>query len=510
MRTAFVTLLSLLGYVLNSVAQTNTTTPATNGTAQCRSETFTHKPRYFILSDISNEPDDTMSFVRLLTYSNQLNIEGMVATTSTWLNSTVRPEQIEAVVNAYSKVVDNLNSHVGGGYPSPSDLLKKIAAGTPLYGLAALEDGVELSQGAKNLIKVADSSNEPLYVGIWGGANVLAQALKHVRATRSSENLSSFINKLRIYAISDQDNTGAWIRVNFPHLRYVASVHGWNLYGLAAWSGISGEEFYGFDRGGPDSSLVSKEWLAEHIQVGPLGAEYPTPAFIMEGDTPATLFVLQNGLNSPENPNWGGWGGRYTRSDVSAGVNHYGDGADNVTGADGQWYHSNHATIWRWREAYQNDFAARIQWTLSDRYEDANHAPVVVVNSTCGPDPLHVTAPAGSTVLLDASETYDPDTNNTLTFQFFQYKEVNGRQWSTDNGDVPSVNFTLPEGGDGSKVLVSLPTSDVACVDFFTKNVTKTCQELHVILEVADNGTPKLRNYRRIVFQLTNGTALAV
>ena len=194
---------------------------------------------------------------------------------------------------------------------------------------------------------------------------------------KTTEEVSTFVSKLRIYAISDQDNTGAWIRLNFPHLRYIASIHAWNMYGLATWTGISGELLDGFDKGGPDSSLVSKEWLAEHIQIGPLGAAYPTPMFIMEGDTPATLFVLQNGLNSPENPTWGGWGGRYAHSDVSAGVNHYGDAADNVTGANGQPYKSNHATIWRWREGYQNDFAGRMQWTLSNRYEDANHAPVV-------------------------------------------------------------------------------------------------------------------------------------
>lgn len=36
------------------------------------------KPQVFILSDISNEPDDTMSFIRLLLHSDQYNITGMV------------------------------------------------------------------------------------------------------------------------------------------------------------------------------------------------------------------------------------------------------------------------------------------------------------------------------------------------------------------------------------------------------------------------------------------------
>ena len=94
MRVVFVVLFSLLGYTLTSASTSNATALAPNETVQCRSETFTHKPRYFVLSDIANEPDDTMSFVRLLTYANQLHIEGMVATTSTWLNFTAHPEQI--------------------------------------------------------------------------------------------------------------------------------------------------------------------------------------------------------------------------------------------------------------------------------------------------------------------------------------------------------------------------------------------------------------------------------
>ncbi len=40
-------------------------------------------PRAVILSDIGNEPDDQMSLTRLLVYSNEIDIEALVATTST-------------------------------------------------------------------------------------------------------------------------------------------------------------------------------------------------------------------------------------------------------------------------------------------------------------------------------------------------------------------------------------------------------------------------------------------
>lgn len=41
--------------------------------------TIDTKPQVFVMSDISNEPDDTMSFIRLLLHSDQYNITGMAA-----------------------------------------------------------------------------------------------------------------------------------------------------------------------------------------------------------------------------------------------------------------------------------------------------------------------------------------------------------------------------------------------------------------------------------------------
>ena len=54
-----------------------------------------------------------------------------------------------------------------------------------------------------------------------------------------------------------------------------------------------------------------------------------------------------------------------------------------MTGIDGKSYTSDQATIWRWRTAFQHDFAARMDWTIKDAAE-ANHAPRVVVNGRRG------------------------------------------------------------------------------------------------------------------------------
>jgi hypothetical protein len=71
-----------------------------------------HKPRVFIVSDISNEPDDAESLVRYLLYSNEFDTRGLVACTSTWMKRVVHPEDMEKIVRGYSQVVQNLNAHV--------------------------------------------------------------------------------------------------------------------------------------------------------------------------------------------------------------------------------------------------------------------------------------------------------------------------------------------------------------------------------------------------------------
>src|SRR5215471_7036000 len=66
-----------------------------------RVDAFQGKPRVFVLSDIGNEPDDQMSLTRFLLYSNEYDIEGLVAVTSTWQRHKVSPEIMERVISNY-------------------------------------------------------------------------------------------------------------------------------------------------------------------------------------------------------------------------------------------------------------------------------------------------------------------------------------------------------------------------------------------------------------------------
>ena len=47
-----------------------------------------------------------------------------------------------------------------------------------------------------------------------------------------------------------------------------------------------------------------------------LGAHYPNRIWATEGDSPSFLYVYSNGLNDPEHPEYGGWGGRFSKDRI--------------------------------------------------------------------------------------------------------------------------------------------------------------------------------------------------
>ncbi|KAJ5326905.1 Protein of unknown function DUF1593 [Penicillium brevicompactum] len=471
-------------------------------------QSFPSKPRVFILSDISNEPDDAESLVRYLLYANQFRTEGLVACTSTWMKNKVCPQDMHKIIDGYEKVVDNLNAHANPDdpYPTAQYMRSLIKKGAETYGMTAVGDNIPLSEGGQLLLERIEASNpDPLWILCWGGTNVLASVLLKIQNTHSEAEAAALRSKLRIYTISDQDDTGIWLRTTYPDLFYICSVHGWCQYGMAAWAGISGDQWYGFDKGGPDPSKISKEWIRENIQIGPLGSTYPDFMFIPEGDTPTFLYLIQNGLGVAERPEFGSWGGRYISTDVSGQygrLGHYSDTPDEVDGLDGRSHKSNQATIWRWRDAFQTDFAARMQWSLSSDVAKANHHPVAIVNGTKGPAPLIFELEAGSSFKLDASASYDPDPSDSLTFKWYQYKDPSATQWSVQYEvgqlGIKSVNEA------GSIAEITLPSPDKCCVELISRKAIPKGQLLHLILEVTDNGSPALTTYRRIIIQTTN------
>lgn len=455
------------------------------GAAEESVRTIPHvKPRLIVLTDVSNEPDDEESLVRLLVYSDQFDLEGLIATTSNWLKQNPREDLIRRDLAAYAKVHANLVKH-SRGFPTAEQLTAVTQSGQPGYGMSAVGDG-QSTGGSRQIIAALERDDErPLWISVWGGPNTLAQALRDLRASRPPAEVEKLVAKLRIYAISDQDDSGAWIRREFPNLFYIVTPSNpasFQEYYRATWTGISGGRGdhaapgYHFD-------LVDNPWLEANIinDHGPLGALYPRLMYIMEGDTPSFLGLIDRGLGWDVSPAYGGWGGRYalfqaageTRpiwTDIAA-------TRDRVEVEKDRFETSNQATIWRWREHFQNDFAARMDWCVADDFKKANHNPRPVLNGDRSTAVVAISAHAGTTVKLSAGGTDAGDEGQNVNVGWWIYREA---------GTLEGASLTSSSGWSTEVTLPAAPQPGT----------------VHVILQAEDDGTPHLFAYRRVVIHV--------
>ena len=441
------------------------------------------KLRVLVLTDIEADPDDTESMIRFLTYCNQWDVEGLIATTSIHQKQRVAPESILRIIDAYKKVQPNLLKHEPG-YPTADVLRAKVKKGLAVYGMEGVGEGKD-SEGSNWIVNVLDKpDNRPVWIAVWGGPNTLAQALWKISKTKSAADAERIYKKIRVYTISDQDDSGPWIRKAFPSIFFVVTP-GYN-YSKATWLGMS------FPAPGSNAEVVSNEWLAKNIQQGhgPLGAAYPDVAYGMEGDTPSFLSLITNGLNDPEHPDYGGWGGRYELylpqfEDSNTGMfkreNWPKDepetrpiwtNADDslVSPVDKKSYKGNRETLWRWRTDFQNDFASRILWTTKN-YSECNHPPVVRLGHSD-----QITIKSGEQFRLSAAGTTDPD-GDSMSYLWFQYAEAGTYKGHVSFRPYASNMYEVP----------------------FTAPVVDSPQTIHFILKVTDKGTPALSRYKRVI-----------
>lgn len=441
------------------------------------------KLRVLVLSDIEADPDDTQSLIRFLTYCNQWDVEGLIATTSIHQQTRVAPESMLKVLDAYRKVQPNLLKHEKG-YPTYEELKLKVKKGLAVYGMLGVGENKN-SEGSDWIVKVLEKNDDrPVWFPVWGGSNTLAQALWKIKKSKSEAEAEKLYRKIRVYTISDQDDSGPWIRKNFPSVFYVVTP-GYN-YAKATWLGIA------FPLPGSNTEVVSAEWLAKNIQQGhgPLGAAYPDVAYGMEGDTPSFLSLISNGLNDPEHPNFGGWGGRYELylpefEDSNTGMFKrenwpedepetraiWTNANDSIVSAvDKKSYSGNRETIWRWRQEFQNDFAARMLWTTKN-FNECNHPPVPMLAHGD-----HLVVKSGEQFHLNAAGTSDPD-GDSISYLWFQYPEA---------GTYKGIISTRPYSPNLYDVPITAP-------------VVESVQTIHFILRVTDKGTPALTRYKRVV-----------
>ncbi|WP_231615313.1 nucleoside hydrolase-like domain-containing protein [Novipirellula artificiosorum] len=414
------------------------------------------KPRIIVTTDLGADPDDEQSMVRLLVSANEFDIEGLIVSTGCWKKTQTDTQMLDKLVDAYGKCVGNLSVHATG-FPSV-DYLKSISVmGQKNFGMSDVGDGKD-SPGSDLIITSVDKDDpRPVWVGAWGGANNAAQAIWKVRAKRSTDELSKFLSKLRVFDILGQDDAGAWIAKNFPEVLYIRAtgVYGWQP---------------------PKNGDYQRSDIQSH---GPLGAVYPDTKWATEGDTPAFMHVYPNGLNDPDQIDQGGWGGRFDLTKKS-GIRSM-KPVTNEGEFDPYFMFGNSAegasAIKRWSTGYDNDFAARMDWSITSKYEDANHHPVAVVNGDTSRQVLHVSAAPGSMVDLSAVGSSDPD-EDSLNYLWTFYQEPSSFKDDVEIQDNSSAaaKVMIPSNAGG--------------------------KSLHIILELHDDGKPNLYAYRRVIIHV--------
>jgi hypothetical protein len=411
--------------------------------------------RVIVETDAGGDPDDEQSMVRFLIYANEWDVEGIICNRPTAREGENRNRArtglgiVGQMIKAYGECYPKLIQH-DARYPRPEQLLERTVPG---YG-----DGDE---GVKLILAAVDADDpRPIWFMNWGtdhgsSPSSLKLALDRVLQERGPSGYAAFKNRLRLSS-SDQfgDHTSElqppftlWVDTFRPELDRKRWYHRFSA--LTATAG-------GFD--------IKRDVMTGH---GPLGALYPTNTTHpqKEGDTMTFLYLVPTGMNDPEQPTWGSWGGRYGRNENDQALPYY--WADQQDTWQGSTDRDN--TLKRWAVHLQNDFKVRLDWCVTD-FKDANHPPVPRVQGS-----LHRTVAAGDQVTLDASDSTDPD-GDGLEFEWLFYPEVGSYR-----GVLPALtNATSPRGS-------------------FIAPKANAANTIHLIVAVTDKGSPSLIRYRRVI-----------
>lgn len=326
-------------------------------------------PRTIVTTD--GEVDDIDSFIRLLMYSNEMDIKALVYTSSMhhWAGDGKgtsllpqnryegpekgfpRPEPVPEVshrwigltwmqelIDKYEEVYPNLVRH-DDRFPT-ADYLRSVLKVGNIVVEGDMSEPTEGSEFIKDIILEDDPS--PLYVQLWGGTNTLARALLSIEEEYAGtdgwpELYRTISDKVVLNIIQDQDGTYRnYVRKNWPDIRAVYNQDQFMSFAYL-WRSTVPED---------QKPYLSGSWFTENIIEGhgPLAASYlglgsgydigdddadfQNPEmvermggemndFISEGDSPSYFLLFDWGLRSVGHPEWGGLGGRFYKESDS-------------------------------------------------------------------------------------------------------------------------------------------------------------------------------------------------
>ena len=420
---------------------------------------------------------------------------------------------IDDAVDVYERIYPNLRVH-NADYPTPAALRSTIR-----WGNIEFDGDFSKDTPGSDLIEslLLDDDPTPVYLLAWGGASTISRALKSIQeqygATPQWSAVQQKVSRKAILSLSgDQDDTYAkYIHPTWPEIRALRAGQGGVGVGYGAFVFASAE----------NAPYFSVDWTRANVSSqGPLGAHYrvwgdgkqmvkgdrfdyfgiagqtsaelrakgyvvwlpprPKGEFLGEGDTPTFFNLIGNGLAGFRDETPGGWGGRVVVNPASqSAAPRAGQGGAATSfdtfmkslegiGPEGPATRpsSPHPNF---TAAAQNDFAARVKWSVTPTYADANHEPAVTIRGSA-----RIAARPGDTVRLEGAAT-DPD-GDALSVRWWRWKDVD----------------SYP-----GEVSVSSPTSLVTTMQVPVDAVAG--QMIQLVLEATDDGRPALTRYQRVV-----------
>lgn len=431
--------------------------------AAAASASANERLRLIIETDAGGDPDDEQSLVRFLLYAGEWDIEGIIANRAqarSGENKNLERTGLGIVrrqLTAYGQCWTNLVKH-DARYPSPDQLWQRTVAGYD-----------DTSEAVNLIIAAVDRADpRPVWYSDWGtdhgaSTNNLRRALDRVLKERGPEGYARFKKRLRLASYDAfREHTEKfppvfplWVDTFRPPLDGKRWYHRFSA--LTATAG-------GFD--------IERDARSGH---GPLGALYPlnTTHRQKEGDSMTFIYLIPTGMNDPEQPAWGGWGGRYGPMTNTPARPYY--WANQLDAWRGSTNRDN--TLARWAVALQNDFRARLDWCVADDVRKANHHPILRLNGDETKALLFLKAKPGQTITLSAAGSRDPDLQ-ALQYTWFPYPEA-----GTYRGEIRL------ESESGETTALVAPPVDRP-------------HTIHIILQAQDNGAPSLFAYRRAIIEI--------
>ena len=451
------------------------------------------KPRVIVLTDA--ETDDRCSMVHFLLYTNDMQVDAIIQTNSCfqkrgWSHDPWLKKQLDA----YEKVYPNLKVH-DAAYPTPDYLRQRVYVGDedpshvvlsgkqckmtlpgvePLVNPAGWPD----TPGSNRIVEVLlEQDPRPVFIQCWGGTNTAAKAFQKLKATHPDD-YERAVSKAVLYCIWYQDAGGSYIEREHPLVTILLNHH------------FSGSWDYG-------TMTNTTDFVNRYMRnkKNPLGLLYTQP-YISEGDTPAFLYSIANGLRSHEDPTYGGWGGCFYPAASLSSVG----GATSAAPAR-VYRDTGFGQLREWIEPAMHDFQARLQWCVSPKYDQANHKPKIEVQQ-----PLDLTVHSGDTVRLSAIVS-DPDPIDIDALwktrgEMWAQKGITRKQVE-DNPEKYNTPWRVawyqyPSGTYKDNIdLMYFNETDPQT--WFVAPEVNEPKTIHVILEAFDMTTPRLTSYARYI-----------